>query len=36
MSGRGKGKASHAFTGDLIALGSKGGSSKQQSNTAPP
>ena len=36
MSGRGKGKASHAFTGDLIALGSKGGSSKQQSSTAPP
>ena len=28
MSGRGKGKA-HAFTGDLIALGSKGGSNKQ-------
>ena len=27
MSGRGKGK-SHAFTGDFIALGSKGGSSK--------
>ena len=35
MSSRGKGKASHAFTGDLIALGSKGGSSKQ-SSTAPP
>ena len=28
MSGRGKGKASHAFTGDFIALGSKPGSSK--------
>ena len=32
MSGRGKGK-SHAFTGDFIALGSKGGSSK---SSAPP
>ena len=34
MSGRGKGKSSHAFTGDFIALGSKGGSSKSSSSAS--
>ena len=35
MSGRGKSKGQHAFPGDFIALGSKAGSSKATTPTAP-